>query len=158
MLEELGRRDAENAEADADEVGQDGTVGIEDDVQPAAVVDADDAAGIRADDVAEAEVAESARHFRAKARHRDGSPFVQRLRDELRRQGIVDDPKRAEIGVHVDDAAPARGPGALGCRNHDERAAGHGRHGDRERGHREQREGESSLSSHRCGLPASGFP
>ena len=45
-LEELRRRDAEDAEADAHEVAQHGAVGVVDHVDAAAVVGADDAAGI----------------------------------------------------------------------------------------------------------------
>ena len=70
-LQELRRRDAQHAEADAEEILQHGAVGVIDHVQTAAVVGADHAGRVGAGDIAESQVTHGARNPRAEVRGRD---------------------------------------------------------------------------------------
>ena len=68
---------------------------------------------LRAGDVAETEIGHRADDLGAEARRRHRGPLLQRISHELIRERVVDHAERAEVGVDLDGAFPARGLQAL---------------------------------------------
>ena len=120
--EKFRRRDAQHPKTRAEEILQHGAVGVVDHVNAAAVVGADHAGRVGARDIAEPQVTGAARDARAEVRGRDVIPLLDRIAHQLICACVVDHAERAEIGIDIDRAFPARRQHTVRSRYDHERA------------------------------------